>query len=246
MPRAAPRRVPRSSASTAPESIVQLTLGNLLAGLLVLLIVALLVYGFRRTMRPRIASPELDDPALPALHLRLRSDDAHVVPEVIRFPTAGKLRIGYHPPFMDRHVGKPDFARLEFVDVRGDGAAARDLSRHAACIWRDPGGECFIQAGWPGPGEPIRPRTQTRVLRFGRAQDATSQPFRLVHRDVLRLSATVEYVFLEVEPVHDRPTPEQKKIDAFESSTLAPSSSAKLSLLRPERRSADDDDDDLA
>ncbi len=231
MPRAAPRRVPRSSASTAPESIVQLTLGNLLAGLLVLLIVALLVYGFRRTMRPRIASPELDDPALPALHLRLRSDDAHV---------------GYHPPFMDRHVGKPDFARLEFVDVRGDGAAARDLSRHAACIWRDPGGECFIQAGWPGPGEPIRPRTQTRVLRFGRAQDATSQPFRLVHRDVLRLSATVEYVFLEVEPVHDRPTPEQKKIDAFESSTLAPSSSAKLSLLRPERRSADDDDDDLA
>ncbi len=134
MPRAAPRRVPRSSATTAPESIVQLTLGNLLAGLLVLLIVALLVYGFRRTMRPRIASPELDDPALPALHLRLRSDDSHVVPEVIRFPTAGKLRIGYHPPFMDRHVGKPDFARLEFVDVRGDGAAARDLSRHAACI----------------------------------------------------------------------------------------------------------------
>src|SRR6266545_3258969 len=165
MPRAAPRRVPRSSVSTAPESIVQLTLGNLLAGLLVLLIVALLVYGFRRTMRPRIASPELDDPALPALHLRLRSDDSHVVPEVIRFPTAGKLRIGYHPPFMDRHVGKPDFARLEFV---------------------------------------------------------------------------------EVEPVHDRPTPEQKKIDAVESSTLAPSSSAKLSLLRPKRRSADDDDDDLA
>ena len=223
---------------------MQLTLGNVLAGLLVLLILALIAYGFRRTIGPRSTPSEPHNPALPALHLRTRRDDVHVVPDVIRFPSTGKLRIGYHPPFMDRHVGQADFTRLAFVDVRGDAAAARDLSRHAACIWRDPGGECFIQVGWPGPGEPIRPRTQTRVLRFGRAQDATSQPFRLAHRDVLRLSSTIQYVFLEVEPIHDRPTPEQKKIDAFESSTLAPSSSSKLSLLRPERRAVDDDDDD--
>jgi hypothetical protein len=78
------------------------------------------------------------------------------------------------------------------------------------------------------------------VLRFGRPHDAASQPFRLAHRDVLRLSTNVEYVFLEVEAVHDRPTPEQKKIEAFEASTLAPSSNAKLSLLRPERERAPD------
>jgi hypothetical protein len=201
--------------------------------------------------RRRLTRAEPDDEALPTLHLRTRTDDVHVVPEVIRFPPAGKLRIGYHPPFMDRHVGRPEFGRLGFVDVRGDAPAARELSRHAACIWRDASGDCYVQIGWPGPGEPIRPRNQTRVLRFGRTHDAVSQPFRLAHRDVVRLSSNVEYVFLEVEAVLDRPTPEQKKIDAFESSTLAPSSNAKLSLLRPERRAVpprggDDDDDDLA
>jgi hypothetical protein len=206
----------------------------------------------RRRRPPTLRRPE--DQTQPALHLRARGDDAYVVPNVIRFPATGKLRIGYHPPFMDRHVGKPEFARLDFVDVRGDAAAARELSRHAACIWRASGGECYVQLGWPGPGEPIRPRGQTRVLRFGRAHDAASQPFRLAHRDVVRLSATVEYVFLEVEALGDRPTPEQKKIEAFESSTLAPSSNAKLSLLRTERRGVpsrasdadDNDDDDLA
>jgi hypothetical protein len=141
---------------------------------------------------------------------------------------------------MDRHVGRPEFGRLAFVDVRGDAPAARELSRHAACIWRDPSGDCYVQIGWPGPGEPINPRNQTRVLRFGRPHDAASQPFRLAHRDVLRLSTNVEYVFLEVEAVHDRPTPEQKKIEAFEASTVAPSSNAKLSLLRPERERAPD------
>jgi hypothetical protein len=219
----------------------------LLAAALVFVVATLLL---RRSRRPKLALPA-PTRAEPALHLRTHSDDVHVLPPLIEFPRQGKLRIGYHPPFMDRHVGRAEFERLPFVDVRGDAPAARELSRHAACIWRDPGGEYFVQIGWPGPGEPIRPRNQTRVLRLGRAHDAASQPFRLAHRDVLRLSSNVEYVFLEVEPVRDRPTPEQKKIEAFESSGMAPSSSAKLSLLRPERRGArlpsdPDDDDDLA
>jgi hypothetical protein len=198
---------------------------------------------WQRLGRPRVAPPKADEQqAQAALHLRLRGDDVHVVPAVIRFPALGKVRVGYHPPFMDRHVGRTEFSRLAFVDVRGDAAAAHELSRHAACIWREPSGDCFVQIGWPGPGEPIRSRNQTRLLRFGRAHDATSQPFKLAHRDVLRLSSSVEYVFLEVEPVRDRPTPEQKKIEAFQSSSMAPSSNAKLSLLRPERSVPDDDD----
>lgn len=217
-----------------------------------LAIAAVAWLNIRRRRQPPNAPS--DEAAQPALHLRVRGDDAHVVPDVIRFPGSGRLRVGYHPPFMDRHVGRPEFTRLGYVDVRADTTAGRELSRHAACIWREPGGECFVQIGWPGPGEPIRPRNQTRVLRSGRTHDAASQPFRLMHRDVLRLSTTVEYVFLEVEPVRDRPTPEQKKIEAFETSALAPSSNAKLSLLRPERRAApsrapdtdNDDDDDLA
>jgi hypothetical protein len=214
-----------------------------LVGTLVVLVVALaLVVVFFVRRRPAARRP--DQAFQPALHLRTHHEDVYVVPETIRFPASGKLRIGYHPPFMDRHVGRDEFGRLGFVDVRGDAPAARELSRHAACIWRDPNGDCYVQIGWPGPGEPIRPRNQTRVLRFGRPHDAASQPFRLAHRDVLRLSTNVEYVFLEVEAVHDRPTPEQKKIEAFESSTAAPSSNAKLSLLRPERRR--DDGDDLA
>lgn len=218
-----------------------------LAALLVIVIIALLLV--LRGRRPG-ARAAFEQQAQPALHLRTRSADVHVVPDVIRFPAQGKLRLGYHPPFMDRHVGRVDFGRLDFVDVRADAPAARDLSRHAACVWRDASGGYYVQIGWPGPGEAIRPRNQTRVLRFGRAQDAASQPFRLAHHDVLRLSSQVEYVFLEVEPLQDRPTPEQKKIDAFESSSVAPSPNAKLSLLRPERRrappSGGDDDDDLA
>lgn len=222
---------------------------NPLGTVIVLAVALALVVFFFMRRRPR--ATRAPDPALePALHLRTHHEDIHVVPQTIRFPAIGKLRIGYHPPFMDRHVGRPDFTRLAFVDVRGDAPAARELSRHAACIWRDPSGDYYVQIGWPGPGEPINPRNQTRVLRFGRPHDAASQPFRLAHRDVLRLSTNVEYVFLEVEAVHDRPTPEQKKIEAFESSTAAPSSNAKLSLLRPERRATqqrrDDDGDDLA
>jgi hypothetical protein len=219
-----------------------------LAALLVLVAAFAVLFLLRRRSARR--HPAVEDQAQPALHLRTRNDEAHVVPDVIRFPPHGKLRVGYHPPFMDRHVGRADFGRLGYVDVRADAPTARDLSRHAACIWRDADGACYVQIGWPGPGEPIRPRSQTRVLRFGRTHDAASQPFRLAHRDVLRLSSQVEYVFLEVEPLQDQPTPEQKKIDAFESSTLAPSSNAKLSLVRPERRRVPpggaDDDDDLA
>jgi len=223
-----------------------------LAALLVvagLLITGWLVWRRRHGSRPR--SPAQAE-TLPALHLRTHGDDVHVLPEVIQFPAAAtQLRIGYHPPLMNRHVGRPEFERLPHIDIRGDSTAARELSRHAACIWRDPSGDCYVQLGWPGPGEPIRPRNQTRVLRFGRPHDAASQPFRLAHRDVLRLSSQVEYVFLEVEAVRDRATPEQKKIEAFESSGAAPSSSAKLSLLRPQRRPAltptePHDDDDLA
>jgi hypothetical protein len=227
-----------------------MTLNQILELVVIVLAVEALWRLWRSLRRPRTTAPprSVDDQAQPALHLRARGDDVHVVPDVIRFPASGKLRVGYHPPFMDRHVGRAEFTRLAFVDVRGDAAAAHELSRHAACIWRDPSGDCFLQIGWPGPGEPIRSRNQTRLLRFGRAHDATSQPFKLAHRDVLRLSSNVEYVFLEVEPVRDRPTPEQKKIEAFESSSAAPSSNAKLSLLRPERRAVprDDDDDDLA
>jgi hypothetical protein len=163
--------------------------------------------------------PADSGPPRPALRLRAR-DDVFVIPEVIEFPTASgvKLRIGYHPPYMDRRVGRGDFSRLPFVDIRGNAQAVRDVSRHAACIWRDASGACFVQLGWPGPGESVLPRGQSRVLRFGRQHDAASQPLRLEHRDVLRLGACVEYVFLELADLLDRTTPEQTKRDAFETS----------------------------
>lgn len=153
----------------------------------------------------------------PVLLLRIH-DNAHVVPEVIEFPRSGKLRIGLHPPLMDRRVGHAEFSRLPFVDIRGDVEAVRELSRQAACIWRDESGACLVQFGWPGPGEAVRVRAQTRLLRFGRQQDAASQPFRLAHRDVVRLCGAIEYVFLELAELEDRTTPEQKKIEAFEAS----------------------------
>jgi hypothetical protein len=154
---------------------------------------------------------------MPILRLRTLRDDLHVVPETIEFPRASRLRIGYHPPLMDRHVGNPEFLALPHVDIRGNASAVRELSRHTACIWRDAvSGECYVQLGWPGPGEPIRPRGQTRLLRLGRAHDAASQPFRLAHLDVLRLAAGIEYVFLEVDALRDRTTPEERKIEALE------------------------------
>jgi hypothetical protein len=154
----------------------------------------------------------------PELRLRLGDHSEQlVVPDAIAFRTS-RLRIGSHPPFMDGYVGHPDFTRLPYLDIRGEDEAVRDLSRHAACLWRDAasGGGYYVQLGWPGPGELIRPRGQTRLLRLGRPQDAVTQPFRLAHRDVLRLSPTIEYVFLEVGPLRDRLTPDRNKMAVFE------------------------------
>lgn len=160
-------------------------------------------------------------PDTPLARLRLRGGaDSLIVPEVIEIPVAGKLRLGAHPPYMDRRVGRSEFSRLPFVDIRGDVEAVHDLSRHVACVWCDSSGACFVQLGWPGPGEAIRPRGQSRILRFGREHDATSQPFRLMHRDVVRLGSRIEYVFLELASLADRSTPEQKKIEAL-GATLA-------------------------
>jgi hypothetical protein len=146
----------------------------------------------------------------------------YVAPEVIEFPPKGKLRVGYHPPFMDNQVGNREFARLPYQDVRGDEEAVKDLSRHAACIWRDPKtNDCYIQLGWAGPGEAIRARPQTQVFHFGRPQDASSSPFRLSHHDVVRLSTGVEFVFNQV-GLRDKPTPESKKLGPFELRPIQP------------------------
>ena len=154
----------------------------------------------------------------------------YVAPEVIEFPTNGRLRlrIGYHPPFMDNHVGSREFARLPYQDIRGDEDAVKDLSRHAACIWRDPKtNDCYIQLGWPGSGEPIEPRPQSQVFHFGRPQDATSVPFRLAHHDVVRLSTGVEFVFNQV-GLRDKATPESKKASPLE---LRSTGSGRISVM---------------
>jgi hypothetical protein len=154
----------------------------------------------------------------------------YVAPELIEFPPKGKLRIGYHPPFMDNQVGNREFARLPYQDVRGDEDAVKDLSRHAACIWRDPKtNDCYIQLGWPGPGEAITARPQTQVFHFGRPQDASSAPFRLSHHDVVRLSTGVEFVFHQV-GLRDKPTPESKKLGPFE---LRPVPSQRITAAAP-------------
>ena len=171
-----------------------------------------------RRRRPR-ARPTAAAESLAELRLRaLDGGEAFVQPSVILIPGRGqpKLRLGAHPPFMDGFVGHPEFQRLPFQDIRGDDETIRDLSRHAACVWRDERGACYIQLGWPGPGEVIRPRSQARVLHLGRPQDATSRPLRLAHRDVVRLASSVEYVFCEAGPVQDRPTPERKKVEVLE------------------------------
>ncbi|MBV8717831.1 MAG: hypothetical protein JOZ65_22430 [Chloroflexi bacterium] len=156
----------------------------------------------------------------------------YVAPEVIEFPTRGKLRIGYHPPFMDNQVGNRDFARLPYQDVRGDDEAVKDLSRHAACIWRDSKtNDCYIQLGWAGPGERINVRPQTQVFHFGRPQDATSTPFRLSHHDVVRLSTGIEFVFNQV-GLRDKPTPESKKLGPFELRSI-PGGSGSLRTVAP-------------
>jgi hypothetical protein len=155
----------------------------------------------------------------------------YVAPEVLHFPARGKLRIGYHPPYMDNQVGSREFARLPFQDVRGDEDAVKDLSRHVGCIWRDPKtNDCFVQLGWPGPGEPLDPKPQSQVFHLGRPQDATSGPFRLAHHDVLRLASGIEFVFYQV-GLRDKATPESKKLGPFLGRAAAPPT-----LLTEERR----------
>lgn len=155
----------------------------------------------------------------------------YVAPEVLHFPARGKLRVGYHPPYMDNQVGSREFSRLPFQDVRGDEDAVKDLSRHVGCLWREPTtNDCYVQLGWPGPGEALAPKPQSQVFHLGRPQDATSTPFRLAHHDVLRLASGVEYVFYQV-GLRDKPTPESKKLGSFEGRTLSPPT-----LLTEERR----------
>ncbi|HEY2593141.1 MAG TPA: hypothetical protein VGK33_04505 [Chloroflexota bacterium] len=158
----------------------------------------------------------------------------YLAPEVIEFPARGKLRIGYHPPFMDEQVGSREFARLPHQDIRGDEDAVRDLSRHAGCIWRDSRtNDCYIQLGWAGSGERIEPRPQSQVFHFGRPQDATSSPFRLAHHDLVRLSSGVEFVFHQV-GLRDKATPESKKAAPTE---FRAAGSGRLSVMRGARRS---------
>jgi hypothetical protein len=141
------------------------------------------------------------------------------------------LRVGYHPPYMDNQVGSREFSRLPFQDVRGDEDAVKDLSRHVACLWREPTtNDCYVQLGWPGPGEPLAPKPQSQVFHLGRPQDATAMPFRLAHHDVLRLASGIEFVFYQV-GLRDKPTPESKKLGSFEGRGALPPT-----LLTEERR----------
>jgi len=157
----------------------------------------------------------------PALRLN-QLGGRYVAPEVLHFPTRGKLRIGYHPPYMDNHVGSREFSRLPFQDIRGDEDTVADLSRHVGCLWREPKtNDCYVQLGWPGPGEAVVPKPQSQVFHLGRPQDATSRPFRLAHHDVLRLATGVEFVFYQV-GLRDKPTPEGKKLETFEGRALPP------------------------
>jgi hypothetical protein len=123
---------------------------------------------------------------------------------------------------MDNQVGSREFSKLPHQDIRGDEEAVKDLSRHVACIWRDPKtNDCYIQLGWPGPGEGIKPKQQSQVFHFGRPQAATTDAFRLAHHDVLRLGTGVEYVFNQV-GLRDKATPESKKVGPFEARSTSP------------------------
>ncbi|HEV7662862.1 MAG TPA: hypothetical protein VGQ62_04950, partial [Chloroflexota bacterium] len=164
---------------------------------------------------------------LPTLRLN-QLGGKYVAPELLHFPARGKLRVGYHPPYMDNQVGSREFSKLPYQDVRGDDDAVKDLSRHVGCIWRDPRtNDCFIQLGWPGPGEKIRPKLQSQVFHFGRPQDAAVQPFRLAHHDIVRLASGIEFVFYQV-GLRDKATPESKKIGPFEDRPVPSSTIAKL------------------
>lgn len=193
------------------------------------LIAALLLRRMaRRRDEAAYGTPSNDFP--PILRLK-QQPGGYVAPEVIDFLAQGKLRIGYHPPYMDNHVGARAFERLPFQDIRGDDEVVKDLSRHAACIWREPEtNDCLIQLGWPAPGEPVYPKAQAQVLHFGKPQDATSKPYRLFHQDVIRLSSRIEYVFNQL-ALRDKATPERKKFDALASDEQDASLSARISQL---------------
>ena len=60
-----------------------------------------------------------------------------------------------------------------------------------------------------------KPKPQSVVLHFGRPQNATAQPFRLAHHDVVHLASGVEFLFSQV-GLRDKATPESKKASAFE------------------------------
>ena len=165
----------------------------------------------------------------------------YVAPEVINFSARGKLRVGYHPPYMDNQVGSREFSKLPFQDVRGDEDAVKDLSRHVGCIWKDPRtNDCYVQLGWPGPGEPLEPKPQSQVFHLGRPQDATSSPFRLAHHDVLRLASGVEFVFYQV-GLRDKATPESKKLSPFRGSCVVTANAVDRGA--PSARFATGDDD---
>jgi hypothetical protein len=210
------------------------------ASVLVLINALIATFVVVALARRRGTSPRSE--FVPTLQLRPTTDGLYVGPSVIEFPPRGKLRIGYHPPFKDNDVGSREFASLPHCDIRGDDEAVKELSRHVACIWRDEKtNDCYIHLGWAGPGEPIRPKAQTQVLHFGRPQDATSEPFRLAHRDVVRLAPRVEYVFTQV-GLRDKPTPERKKTESFSPTSTAATpvdralSMPRLALLEAERR----------
>ncbi|MBV9579356.1 MAG: hypothetical protein JO057_12275 [Chloroflexi bacterium] len=188
-----------------------------------LVVILLFVRAGSAAGRPAVVTKEFP----PTLRLNVL-DGHYLAPEVIEFPARGKLRIGYHPPFMDNQVGNRDFSRLPYQDIRGDEEVVRDLSRHAACIWRDPKtNDCYVQLGWAGAGAHIEPRPQSQVFHIGRAQDATTKPFRLTHHDRVRLSTGVEYLFNQV-GLRDKATPESKKANPLEPSAAG---SGRISVI---------------
>jgi len=192
-------------------------------------IVLLLFLRVGPVVRPSMAVAATEFP--PTLRLNALGGK-YVAPEVLHFPVRGKLRVGYHPPYMDNSVGNREFTKLPYQDVRGDDDAVRDLSRHVACIWRDPRtNDCYIQLGWPGPGEPINPKPQTQVFHFGRPQDATSEAFRLAHHDVVRFASGIEYVFNQV-GLRDKATPEGRKLSPLDA---GPRPAARVTWLNEER-----------
>jgi hypothetical protein len=201
-------------------------------GLIVVLLIAnaiVIFLFFRVAPASRNAGSVTEFP--PTLRLN-QLGGKYVAPEVLNFPDRGKLRIGYHPPYMDNQVGNREFSKLPYQDVRGDEEAVKDLSRHVACMWRDSRtNDCYIQLGWPGPGEALKPKPQSQVFHFGRPQDATSAPFRLAHHDVVRLATGVEFVFYQV-GLRDKATPESKKLSPFEGRE----SPAAITILNDDHR----------